>query len=146
MDPALVEEAYRLLYEKDLPYVPSLKYSGRFSDYNANVRLYRGTLEFRLCRKWEDVSREIQIGLIQGLMLRMFRDRRKTLYTDLYTNFGGSLTMITSLFLTSVGAVYIVNQQLTMGALVATNMLSSRLLGPLNQLVGQWRTYNSFKQ
>src|SRR3989344_1890335 len=91
MDPALVEEAYRLLYEKDLPYVPSLKYSGRFSDYNANVRLYRGTLEFRLCRKWEDVSREIQIGLIQGLMLRMFRDRRKTLYTDLYTNFVKSL-------------------------------------------------------
>ena len=66
--------------------------------------------------------------------------------TDLYTNFGGSLTMITSLFLTSVGAVYIVNQQLTMGALVATNMLSGRLLGPLNQLVSQWRTFNGFKQ
>ena len=25
-------------------------------------------------------------------------------------------------------------------------MLSGRLLGPLNQLVGQWRTYNTFKQ
>jgi len=66
--------------------------------------------------------------------------------TDMYTNMGGSLTMMTSLFLTSVGAVYIVNQQLTMGALVATNMLSGRLLGPLNQLVSQWRTFNSFKQ
>ncbi len=66
--------------------------------------------------------------------------------TDIYTNFGGSLTMMTSLFLTSVGAYFIVNHQLTMGALVATNMLSGRLLGPLNQLVGQWRTFNGFKQ
>jgi ATP-binding cassette subfamily C protein LapB len=66
--------------------------------------------------------------------------------TDFFTNLGASLTMVTSLLLTSVGAYYIVIHQLTMGALVATNMLSSRLLGPLNQLVGQWRTYNSFKQ
>ena len=33
-----------------------------------------------------------------------------------------------------------------LGALIATNMLSGRLLGPLNQLVGQWRPYNTFKQ
>jgi ATP-binding cassette subfamily C protein LapB len=66
--------------------------------------------------------------------------------TDFFTNLGASLTMVTSLLLTSVGAYYIVIHELTMGALVATNMLSGRLLGPLNQLVGQWRTYNSFKQ
>ncbi len=33
-----------------------------------------------------------------------------------------------------------------MGALIATNMLSGRLLGPHNHNLGQWRTYNSFKQ
>ena len=66
--------------------------------------------------------------------------------TDTFTNLGGSLTMLTSLCMTSVGAIAIINGSLTMGALIATNMLSGRLLGPLNQLVGQWRTFNSFKQ
>lgn len=66
--------------------------------------------------------------------------------TDTFSNLGGSLTMFTSLCMTSVGAIAIINGSLTMGALIATNMLSGRLLGPLNQLVGQWRTFNSFKQ
>ena len=92
MDPTLVHEAYQLLYpDKQLPYEPSLRYSGRFKDYNANVRLHRDVLEFRLCRKWTEVSPEIQIGLLQSLLLRLFRDKRKTLYTDLYNNFVKSL-------------------------------------------------------
>ncbi len=66
--------------------------------------------------------------------------------TDAYSNLGGSLTMFTTVLMTSVGAYFIVNQQMTMGSLIAANMLSGRLLGPLNQLVGQWRTFNSFKQ
>lgn len=66
--------------------------------------------------------------------------------TDFYSNLGQSLTMMTTVCLTAVGAYMIVNQNLTMGALIATNMLTGRLLGPLNQLVGQWRTYNSFRQ
>lgn len=65
---------------------------------------------------------------------------------DFYSSFGGSLTMLTTIGMTSAGAVAIINQELTMGALIATNMLIGRLLGPLNQLVGQWRTYNSFFQ
>ncbi len=66
--------------------------------------------------------------------------------TDAYSNLGGSLTMFTTVLMTSVGAYFIVNQEMTMGSLIAANMLSGRLLGPLNQLVGQWRTFNSFKQ
>lgn len=66
--------------------------------------------------------------------------------TDFYTNCSQTLTMATTIFLTSVGAYQIIHQNLTMGALIATNMLSGRLLGPLNQLVGQWRAFNGFKQ
>jgi ATP-binding cassette subfamily C protein LapB len=66
--------------------------------------------------------------------------------TDFYSNLGGSLTMATTLLMTTVGALAIVNQEMTMGSLIAANMLSGRLLGPLNQLVNQWRTFNSFKQ
>jgi ATP-binding cassette subfamily C protein LapB len=72
----------------------------------------------------------------------MFRGSK----TDFYTNCSQSLTMATTIFMTSVGAYQIVNQNMTMGSLIAANMLSGRILGPLNQLVGQWRAYNSFKQ
>jgi len=66
--------------------------------------------------------------------------------TDAYSNLGQTITMLTTVCMTAVGAIAIVNQELTMGALIATNMLSGRLLGPLNQLVGQWRTFTSFHQ
>ncbi|MEQ8664229.1 MAG: ATP-binding cassette domain-containing protein [Rhodospirillales bacterium] len=66
--------------------------------------------------------------------------------TDFFSNLGQSLTMTTTVMMTSVGAVAIVNQDLTMGSLIATNMLAGRLIGPLNQLVGQWRVFSGFKQ
>jgi len=66
--------------------------------------------------------------------------------TDGFSNFGATLSLITTLLLTTVGAIAIIDQKLTMGALIATNMLSGRIMGPANQLVTQWRTYTSFKQ
>ncbi len=66
--------------------------------------------------------------------------------TDTYSNAGAALSVIATVGLTTVGALAIINQELTMGAMVATNMLSGRLLGPLNQLVGTWRTYANFLQ
>lgn len=65
---------------------------------------------------------------------------------DAYTNLGQTLTLMTTISLTTVGAIAIINQELTMGALIATNMLSGRLLGPMNQLVGSWRAFSGFKQ
>jgi ATP-binding cassette subfamily C protein LapB len=65
---------------------------------------------------------------------------------DEYVNIGQMLTMLGSVALTTVGAVFIMDQQLTMGALVACNMLSSRLYGPINQLVGAWKSFSSFRQ
>lgn len=84
---------------------------------------------------WEETHAD---NIVQS----MFRGNK----TDFYTNCSQSLTMATTIFMTSVGAYQIIHQNLTMGALIATNMLSGRLLGPLNQLVGQWRSYNGFKQ
>jgi len=66
--------------------------------------------------------------------------------TDGYANLGTSLTMLTTVLLTTVGAVAIIEQQLTIGALIATNMLSGRVLGPLNQLVNTWRSYAGFRE
>ncbi len=66
--------------------------------------------------------------------------------TDSYSNLGSTLSMFTSVCLTTVGALAIMDQRLTIGGLIATNMLSGRLLGPFNQLVGQWRAYTGFRQ
>ena len=66
--------------------------------------------------------------------------------TDGFSNLGASLSLFTSLMLTTVGALAIIDQRLTIGALIATNMLSGRIMGPLNQLVGMWRVYSGFLQ
>jgi len=66
--------------------------------------------------------------------------------TDVFVNAGHGLTMFTTVAMTTVGALAIMNQELTIGGLIAANMLSGRLLGPLNQLVGAWRNYVTFGQ
>lgn len=66
--------------------------------------------------------------------------------TDFYSNLGAVLTLVTSVMLTSIGALAIIDQKMTMGSLIAANMLTGRVLGPLNQLVAQWRAYSSFKE
>ncbi|TAN46538.1 MAG: ATP-binding cassette domain-containing protein [Rhodospirillales bacterium] len=65
---------------------------------------------------------------------------------DTHVNLSASLTMMTNVTLTTVGALFIVAHEMTMGALIASNMLMGRLLGPLNQLVGSWKTYMGFRQ
>ena len=61
--------------------------------------------------------------------------------TDFYTNIGTSLSVITSVTMTVFGAIAIVHQDLSVGSLIACNMLSSRILAPLNQLFGTFRSY-----
>jgi len=65
---------------------------------------------------------------------------------DSFTALGQTLTLVTTVSLTTVGALAIINQEITIGALIATNMLSGRLLGPLNQLVNTWKIYAGFRQ
>ncbi|MBT5241345.1 MAG: ATP-binding cassette domain-containing protein [Rhodospirillaceae bacterium] len=84
---------------------------------------------------WEDRQAEaIAQSLVRGTK------------TDSFVNAGHGLTMFTTVAMTTVGAVAIMNQELTIGGLIAANMLSGRLLGPLNQLVGAWRNFVSFGQ
>ena len=85
---SLVKEAFKQLYpEKDLRYDVSLKYSRKFNAYNANVKLYRNSLMFHFSRDWKNISKEIQIGLVQELMTKVLKDRRKTINMDLYNMF-----------------------------------------------------------
>ena len=54
-------------------------------------------------------------------------------------NAGASLGVIATIALTSVGAIAILDLKMTVGTLVAANLLSSRLIAPLSQLITSWR-------
>ena len=84
----LIKEAFQQLYpDKEAKYNFSLKYSRKFKPYNANVKLYGNRLKFNLSREWRRISKEIQIGLIQELMTKILKDRRKTINMELYNLF-----------------------------------------------------------
>ncbi len=65
---------------------------------------------------------------------------------DRHHSFGHALHIITIVAVTSVGAIGILEQQLTIGALVAANMLVARIIAPLNQLVQHFRSITAFRQ
>ena len=67
-------------------------------------------------------------------------------WSDSFANISMSMSFITTVSMTTVGAIAILNNEITIGALIATNMLSNRLISPLNQLVGTWRNYALYKQ
>ena len=84
----LIEKAFTELFpDKEFNFEPELKYSRAFSAYNANVRYTKDKLMFRLSRDWKGVSQEIQMGLIQSLMLKIFKAKKKTTNIDLYNMF-----------------------------------------------------------
>ena len=65
---------------------------------------------------------------------------------DSFTNTGLVVAALTTVAVTGFGAVAIIDQQLTIGALIATNMLGNRIISQFNQLVGVWRNHAQFKQ
>jgi len=85
----LAEKAFKMLYpNKNFDYEISLKYSGKFKAYNANASFCGKKLIFNLSRKWKEVSDEdIKIGLIQSLLLKLFKGKKKTMNIDLYNIF-----------------------------------------------------------
>lgn len=90
--PDLIQKAFQELYpEKQFMYNAILSYSGKFNNFNGNVRLAGNKIEVGLSKEWEQVSEEIQIGMIQSLLVKIFRRRgekyRKTTNMDLYNMF-----------------------------------------------------------
>jgi ATP-binding cassette subfamily C protein LapB len=63
---------------------------------------------------------------------------------DRYRDISQAMTIASTVTMTSFGAIAILNQYMTMGALIASNILTGKLVGPLVQLVSHWRTYGQF--
>ena len=74
------------------------------------------------------------------------RSLRRGTKGDVYVNAGLVLAALTTVAVTGFGAVAIIDQRLTIGALIATNMLGNRIIAPFNQLVGAWRHFAQYKQ
>jgi ATP-binding cassette subfamily C protein LapB len=68
------------------------------------------------------------------------RSRENDRYRDLATE----MTVLNTVVVTSVGALAILSQLMTMGALIAANILGGKMVSPLVQLVGQWRSWGQF--
>jgi hypothetical protein len=84
----IAEQAYAELYPgKELKYSITIRYSDHFKPYNANVRKYGNNLVFHLSKEWKKISKEIQIGLIQELLTKILKDKKKTMNMELYNLF-----------------------------------------------------------
>lgn len=71
---------------------------------------------------------------------------RRGAAADQYAAIGASLSIVTSVAMTATGALAVLDQQLTIGALIAANMLSGRLLAPITQIGVNWRTLGSLRE
>ena len=84
----LGEKAYKKLFPgRELKRAITIKYSRRFKPYNANVRHSTRKIEFGFSHYWEPISDEIKIGLAQHLLLKVFKEKRSTVNTELYEKF-----------------------------------------------------------
>jgi ABC-type bacteriocin/lantibiotic exporter with double-glycine peptidase domain len=64
--------------------------------------------------------------------------------SDTYREYGQGLSTLSTVVITSIGAIAILNQNMSMGALIAANILVAKLISPLTQLVSQWRSIGQF--
>jgi len=84
----LIQESYQRLFpDNEFSYLTKLEYNRRLADFNANVRKYKNSIEINLNLQWKDIDDEIKIGLIQHLLLKVFKTKKNTPNLELYHNF-----------------------------------------------------------
>ncbi|MCH2547985.1 MAG: peptidase domain-containing ABC transporter [Alphaproteobacteria bacterium] len=65
---------------------------------------------------------------------------------DNFIALGGSLSQLTTVIMVIAGALAIIDRDLTIGALIATTMLTGRIIMPLNQLLSTWKQFASARE
>ncbi|WP_420550024.1 peptidase domain-containing ABC transporter [Curvivirga sp.] len=60
---------------------------------------------------------------------------------DAHQVLAGLMALVSTVAITSVGALLILQQELTIGSLIASNMLAGRLIAPISSLVSQWKGF-----
>lgn len=84
----IIKKSFIEMYPgKDILFEAKIKYSKAFKGYNAKVKYTKTFFEFRLSHSWKEVSEEIQMGLIQSLLNKIYNSDVKTMNMELYEIF-----------------------------------------------------------
>ncbi len=93
----LIQESFQRLFpEKEFKYQSYLEYNRRLSNFNANIKYDYKKISVHLNLQWKDIDNEIKIGLIQTLLLKVFKQKKKnTQNIELYNNFIKNIPILT---------------------------------------------------
>jgi len=92
----LIKESHQRLFpNKEFLYTTKLEYNRRLSPFNANITLHKNQIKINMNLEWKSIDEEIKIGLIQHLLLRIFKKKANTTNIDIYTNFTKNIHILT---------------------------------------------------
>ncbi len=86
----IVERSFQALFpHKDWKYCAEVSYSNKFRPYNAYIRMRATQITFALSKSWREVALDIQIGLLQTLMAKLWKkdSASRTINMDMYESF-----------------------------------------------------------
>ncbi len=85
---SFLDDAYEELFkEKNRRHSLCVKYSGRLKDFNSKVSMSGENIEFHFSRKWKGIDKDIQAGLAQELLCKLFKKKERTMRIGLYRLF-----------------------------------------------------------
>ena len=99
----LIQRSFQELFpSKILEYQTKINYNKKLGDFNANVRLQDNRLQINMNYKWKEIDEEIQIGLMQHLLLKLFAKRyriksKTTFNIELYNTFIKKIPQMTEI-------------------------------------------------
>ncbi|MBT3814649.1 hypothetical protein HOE37_01510 [Candidatus Woesearchaeota archaeon] len=93
----LIKESFQRLFpEREFKYKTYLEYNRRLGNFNANIKYDYNKISIHLNLQWKDIEDEIKIGLIQTLLVKVFKTKkRQTSNINLYNNFIKNIPTLT---------------------------------------------------
>jgi hypothetical protein len=92
----IIKESFQRLFpSKEFNYQTKLEYNRRLGNFNANIRKTTHSVQVNLNLQWKDIDKEIKIGLIQTLLLKVFKGKKNTPNIELYNNFVKNIPLLT---------------------------------------------------
>ncbi len=92
----LIKTAFLGLFpDQPFLYQTAMEYNRRLGDFNANISVSQNRITIHLNLQWKDIDEEIKIGLIQHLLLKIFKKKGTTANVNLYNNFVKNIPILT---------------------------------------------------
>jgi ATP-binding cassette subfamily C protein LapB len=129
--------------------------------FSNRIITYRNSLENREQQNRDHLMAELlaarttakALGIDRALEGKFEQAQAHTIHTTLHkaqsmdrlTSIGLGMASLTTALLVIVGALAIIDREMTAGALIATTMLASRIITPFNQLLSSWKQFAQFR-